>query len=47
MVSAHLGHVVHQEMSAITKRSYVDANSVRDAKIERGFHVLDGGKAVG
>jgi integrase len=47
MVSAHLGHVVHQEMSAITKRSYVDANSVRDAMIERGFHVLDGGKAAG
>lgn len=44
MVSAHLGHVTEQRMAEITERSYVDPNAVRDAKVERSFKVLAGGK---
>lgn len=43
-VSAHLGHRSAVGLSAVTTRSYVGGNAVRDAKNQRAFKVLAGGK---
>jgi integrase/recombinase XerC len=43
MVAQHLGHAVGQA-PAVTHRSYVERDAARDAAIDRGLRVLQGGR---